>query len=133
MTGEPRTIRLVLDTSAALAWTRGSLAVGELIAEIDDENGAVILPLPCLIEAAHLTGLLELPRLDVLVAHRAVFLLSDDPADWQALAALRGLVGTADRASAAMLALDAEVDVLTRDPSWYAAVAGGKATLEFDD
>ncbi|WP_433824807.1 hypothetical protein ACQP2E_21945 [Actinoplanes sp. CA-015351] len=123
----------MLDTSAVVAWTRGSLAVGELIAEIDDEHGAVVLPLPCLIEAAHLTGLLEQVRLDALIAHRAVFLLSDDPQDWQALATLRGLVGTPGRASAAMLALDADVDVLTRDATWYTPVAGGKATLEFND
>ena len=133
MTDQPRTVRLVLDTSAVLGWCRGSIAVGELIAEIDDEGGAVILPLPCLVEAAHLTGMLEQDRLNVLTTHRAVFLLSDDPDDWVALATLRGLVGAADRASAAMLALDTGVDVMTRDGSWYASVAGGTAVLTFDE
>jgi len=32
-----RPLRLVLDTSAIAAWTRGSISVGELLAEIDLE------------------------------------------------------------------------------------------------
>ena len=47
-----RPARLVLDTSAIAAWTRGSVSVGELLAEIDLEQGAVIVPMPCLVEAA---------------------------------------------------------------------------------
>ncbi|MFC7533057.1 hypothetical protein [Actinoplanes sp. GCM10030250] len=133
MTDEHRAVRLVLDTSAVAGWVRGSVAVGELIAEIDDEHGAVLLPLPCLIEAAHNTGMLEQAHLEILIGHQAVVVVSDDPADWLALTTLRGLVGSADRASAALLALDAGVDVLTRDASWYQAVAGGRIGLRFQE
>ncbi|MBG0564585.1 hypothetical protein [Actinoplanes aureus] len=132
MTEKKRAVRLVLDASAVVGWVRGSVAVGELIAEIDDEYGAVILPLPCLVEAAHSTGMLQQAHLEILIGHRAVTLLADDPADWLALTTLRGILGSPDRASAAMLALDAGVDVLTRDASWYAGVAGGRIALQFD-
>ena len=33
-------LRLVLDNSSIAAFTRGSIAVGELIGEVDDERGA---------------------------------------------------------------------------------------------
>ncbi len=35
--------------------------------------------------------------------------------------------------SAAMPALDAGVDVMTRDARWYERVAGGGLALEFED
>lgn len=133
MSGQPRTIRLVLDTSAVLGWLRGSIAVGELIAEIDSEDGAVILPLPCLVQAAHQTGLLETDLLNVLIANPAVFVLSDEPDEWLALATMRDLVDGADRASAALLALMSNVDVMTREPGWYRAVDNGDIGHEFDD
>jgi hypothetical protein len=47
-----RPIQLVLDTSAITAFTSGSIAVGELIAEIDDEQGATGLPVVCVAEAS---------------------------------------------------------------------------------
>lgn len=133
MSDEPRTIRLVLDTTAITAWVRESVAVGEVIAEINDEYGAVIVPLACLVESAHVTAMLHRERLELLLAHPATFLVGDDGKDWVALAELRTLVGRADLASAAMVALDADVDVMTRDPRWYASVAGGRHVLEFDD
>ncbi|BCY09229.1 hypothetical protein [Actinoplanes sp. L3-i22] len=133
MTDGPRTERLVLDASAVAAWIRGSVAVGELIAEIDEEHGAVLLPLPCLVRAAHENGLLETGLLQILVEHPAVFVISDDPADWLALAAMNAIVDGADRASAALLALTAGVDILTRDASWYQGVSDGQIGLEFED
>jgi hypothetical protein len=129
----PRTVQLVLDATAIAAWTRGSVAVGELLIEIDEEHGAVIIPLSCLVEAGHATALMERGRLDLLVGHAATFLVSDDPQDWLALTELRTLTGRADCASAAMISLDYGVDVMTRDPRWYASVAGGRHVLEFDD
>lgn len=133
MSDAPRTVRLVLDASAVAAWVHGSLAVGELIAEIDDEHGAVILPLPCLVEAAQAISGLDDGRLDILAAHPAVLLQTDDPDDWRLLAAIRALVERPDMASAALLALDSSVDVLTREPEWYAQVAGGGIALPFGD
>jgi hypothetical protein len=129
----PRTIRLVLDSSAVAGWLSGSIAVGELIAEIDDEHGAVILPLPCLVEAAYSTGMLQPELLNALINHEAVFLLADNPEHWVELAALRSLVDGQDRASAAMQALECDVDVMTRNEGWYSGVAGGSIAHVFED
>ena len=129
MTDSP-TVRLVLDTTAITAWCRESVAVGELLAEIRDEDGAAVIPLACLVEAAHSTGLLEQQRLDLLVDHDATVLLEDDARDWKALAATRTVIGRADLASAAMLAMTCSVNVMTNDPRWYAEL--GDIVLEFD-
>lgn len=133
MTDEPRTERLVLDTSAVTGWIRGSVAIGELIAEVDEEHGAVLLPLSCLVQAAHLNALIETDLLQILINHPAVFVISDDPDDWMALAALNAIVDGHDRAAAALLAVAANVDILTRDASWYRGVSDGQRGLEFED
>lgn len=129
----PRTVAIVLDTTAVTAWVRESLAVGELLAEINDAYGVALIPLACLVEAAHRTALLEQARLELLVAHPATMIVSDNPDEWPALAATRNLVDRADLASAAWLAIDCGVDVMTRDARWYSSVNGGRDVLEFDD
>lgn len=133
MTDEPRTVRLVLDATAIAAYARGSVAVGEILIEVDAEHGAVVIPLSCLVEAAHATAMLERDRIGMLLGHDATFLVSDDPEDWVALAELRSLVDRADRASAALISLEYKVDVMTRDARWYSQVARGRRVLEFDD
>lgn len=133
MSDLPRTIRLVLDSTAIAAYTRGSVAVGELLGEIDDEHGAVVIPLTCLVEAGARTAMLEQPLIEALLAHRATYLVVDDPGNWVELTELRSIVGKLDLASAALLALDCEVYVLTRDARWYSGVASGGIALEFDD
>jgi hypothetical protein len=130
---DPRTIAIVLDTTAVTAWVRGSVAVGELLIEVDAERGAALIPLACLVESAHQTAMLDRARLELLVDHPATVLVADNPEDWQALTVIRALVDRPDLASAAMLALDGEVDVFTREAAWYAEVAGGRIVLEFDD
>lgn len=129
----PRTVAIVLDTTAVTAWVSGSIAVGELLAEIEDGHGAALIPLACLVEAAHKTALLEQARLELLVAHPATMVISDNPDEWPALAATRNLVDRADLASAAWLAIDCGVDVMTRDPRWYSQVNGGRDVLVFDE
>lgn len=131
MSDEPRTVRLVFDATAVAAFMRGSIAVGEILAEIDEEHGCVILPLACLVEAA--ASLLDREHLDLLIGHPATVLVSDDPAEWLALTQLRILTGRPDCAAAALIALDYQVDVMTREPGWYSAVAGGRRVLRFDD
>jgi hypothetical protein len=128
-----RDAKLVLDTSAITAWVRGSVAVGETLAEVNDENGAVVIPLWCLIEAGHNTAMIERERLELLLAHPATFLITDDAQDWAALVALRTLTGRPDCAAAAMLALDLGVDVMTADPRWYKGVADGRIVLRIEE
>jgi hypothetical protein len=132
VTGEAqpaRTVRLVLDTSAIEAWSSGSVAVGELLAETDNEHGAVIVPSACLIEAAARKGSVS-NLIDVLVRHPATFLLSDDPDDWRMLSNTRRIIGTLDSASAAWFAIECDVDVLTRQGHTYAELGNGDLTLE---
>lgn len=128
-----RTVRLVFDTTAITSWIRGSVAVGELLIEVDNEHGAVLIPFWCLVEAGHATGMLERERLELLLEHPATFLITEDGADWETLVVLRGLVDRIDSAAAIMLALDTGADVLTRHPDWYQAVGGGGLTLLIED
>jgi rRNA-processing protein FCF1 len=44
-------VTVVLDTSALLAYTKGSIAVGELVSIISDDDDTVLVPAACLAEA----------------------------------------------------------------------------------
>jgi hypothetical protein len=118
-----RPVRVVLDASAIVAFSRGSIHVGEVIAEVDDEDAAIGLPILCLVEATR--GAPDTDRLDLLVNHRASALLGDDGASWQALAATYDIVGRLDAASAALAAIDLDCAVLTAQPGLYGGLAGG--------
>ncbi|MEU4689511.1 hypothetical protein [Actinoplanes sp. NPDC023714] len=130
---QPRDVCLVFDTTAITSWVRGSVAVGETLAEIADDNGAVLIPLWCLVEAGHDIGMIDRERLDLLLAHAATYLIADDTDDWEMLAGLRALTGRHDCASAALLAIEMNVDVMTRHPEWYKAVRNGQLTLLIED
>lgn len=121
-----RQIRIVLDTSAILAFTRGSVEVGDTVAEVDDEGSLVGLPISCLAEARWRLG--DVDRLNMLVHHRATELIAA-PADWPALAATVDVVGRHDTASALLVAVRAGCDVLTAHPRRYAALAGGPPVI----
>ncbi len=64
-----RPVRVILDASAIVAFTRGSIDVGETIAEINDEYAAAGLPVLCLVEANRLVA--DSDRLELLVNHPA--------------------------------------------------------------
>lgn len=44
-------VTIVLDTSAILAYTKGSIAVGELLSIVADDGDTVLIPAACLAEA----------------------------------------------------------------------------------
>jgi hypothetical protein len=113
----------LLDASAIVAFTRESIGVGEVIAEVDDENAAIGLPMLCLVEASRAVA--DTDRLTLLVQHRASVVLGDDPADWRALAAMYDIVGRVDAASAAFTAIDWDISILTAQPGLYGGLAGG--------
>jgi rRNA-processing protein FCF1 len=46
------TVTLVLDTTAVLAYAKGSVAVGELLSIITDDGDTVLIPATCLAEAS---------------------------------------------------------------------------------
>lgn len=76
-----RPVRVLLDASAIVAFTRGSIDVGEVIAEVDDEHAAVGLPQLCLVDAEHAVA--DPARLDLLVTHRAASVLTDAADQWR--------------------------------------------------
>ncbi|WP_229069914.1 hypothetical protein [Actinoplanes sp. DH11] len=126
-----RPIHLILDTSAVIEYTRGSDHVGELLVEVDAEDAAVGVPFLCLSEA--LPYVTDRDRLQLLVTHPAVRIVSDEPWSWQAHAALRDLVGSSDAASAASAAINDEVWVLTRRPGLYAGINDGDLAIPIPD
>jgi hypothetical protein len=118
-----RQLRIVLDASAIVAFTRASIDVGEVVAEVDDELAAFGLPALCLVQASGVAA--DPDRLEVLVNHRAVSLLDVDAADWRALAVVRESVGRLDAATAALAATDQGCHLLTGEPGLYGALPGG--------
>jgi hypothetical protein len=119
-----RPINLVLDTSAIVAYTRASVAVGELLTEVAAEGGVVALPFLCLSQAATLvedSGLLTL-----LATHPATEVVGDDPETWPAHAALLSLVGRPDAASAMLASLDFGANLLTGTDRLYAGVGSDR-------
>jgi hypothetical protein len=90
-------IRIVLDSTAIVAFAHGSDDVGEVIRELADEGNHFAVPSVCLIEAAlHLEPSLW-PVAAVLLAHpRAVRL--ESPPDWRDVAAVAKDLGSQTRA-----------------------------------
>jgi hypothetical protein len=117
MTDGERPMRIVLDTSAIIAYCRESVDVGELIREVADDNGTAGLPMLGLAEAR--VRLADADMLDVLTSHDAIKVLTLDPSEWQDLAALDGSVGRRDAAAAMLDAIAHGVDILTAQPGLY--------------
>lgn len=122
MTDSLRPIQLVLDTSAIAAFTAGSIAVGELIAEIDDERGSTGLPVLCVAEASRQAA--DSDRLQLLVNHHATALVGVSGEDWRALATSVEIVGRVDAATAVLVAIEHDCHVLTATPRLYAGLDG---------
>lgn len=117
-------LRVVLDTSAIVAFTWERLHVGEVIAEVADEGGAVGLPTLCLTEAvAHSVS--DRDRLNLLVAHPACEVIEHEPLQWHGLAELYRAVGRLDAATAALIAATYRCHLLSAVPQLYAGLPGG--------
>ncbi|MEH1124223.1 hypothetical protein [Micromonospora sp. CPCC 206061] len=115
-------VRLVLDATAVAAYGRGNVAVGEIIAEVADEDAAIAVPDICLIEGAHQLDRDDWHVLDLLLAHSHVERL-DLPQDWRDVAAAARLLGSTSRAVAMLAAVDLRAYVLTAEPEAYGAEA----------
>ena len=118
-----RPVRVILDASAIVAFTRGSIDVGETIAEVSDEQGAAGLPVLCLVQAAQ--ALADRDRLDVRIHHEATVLLDNLADDWEALTALYDAVGRLDAATAVIAAYDSDSLILTAQPRLYGGLQDG--------
>jgi hypothetical protein len=122
MSNEQRPILIVLDTSAILAYTRGSIHVGEPMAEVDNDGGVVGLPVSCLAEASWMVS--DVDRLKLLAEHHATRLMTFSQ-DWPSLAETVETVGRMDAALAVLGAVGSGCDVLTACPGLYGGLEGG--------
>jgi len=122
MTDNARRIRLILDTSAIVAYAQGCSQVAAPLTEVDAQEAAVGLPIHCLAEAGW--TIRDLDRLDLLVNHRATQVINA-PDDWSALSAALDIVGRHDAAAALRSAIDFDCAVLTAQPRLYEGMAGG--------
>ena len=116
-----RPIRLILDTSAILAFARGSVDVGETLREVGDDSLAG-LPALCLAEARTIVHDVDL--FDLLVAHPATTVVSTS-SDWWALGMGLGIVGPLPATTAAQAAHDGQCALLTAVPRLYGGLDGG--------
>jgi hypothetical protein len=112
-------IRVILDTSAVLAYASGSIAVGEVMAEVTDDLASFAVPLPCLIEAARQVDNDYLPGVHLLEAHRYGVIVPDRVDRWRTIAGLARVLGRVDLASALIAAQDHAAYVLTAEPDAY--------------
>jgi hypothetical protein len=112
-------IRIILDTSATLAYAAGSLDVGEVIAEVADEDARFAVPLLCLVEAARQTSAEHLPSLYLLGSHQHGLILAELPKRWRSLAGVARVLGRADLAAALLAAQELQAYVLTAEPDSY--------------
>jgi hypothetical protein len=113
-----RELRLILDTSAVVAYARGSVDVGETITEVVNEDqwfGAAVV---CLAEASRLAGD-DRQGVALLAAHRRFVALPAEASEWAALAAWTELLGRVDLAASMLEAVDREGWVLTGEPRSY--------------
>ncbi len=119
-------IRVILDTSAIIAYTQWSINVGEVLAEVTDEGGEAGLPVLCLLDAA--SAAVDSDRLDLLVNHPCTVVLPVSE-DWRSLRAMRDVVGRTDAATAAVWAYDLGVCVLSGQPGLYAGWGDGASVI----
>jgi hypothetical protein len=116
MTDATRPMKLVLDTSAILAFTRGSIHVGEPISEVADEGGVSGLPTLCLAVAKWMVD--DDDRLQVLAEHPDTVVVPA-PEDPVALGAVETSVGNLDASSAVLTAIDQHAFIITARPGLY--------------
>ena len=123
-----RPIQVVLDASAIVAYIRGSIDVGETIAEVSSEGASIALPVLSLIEANR--AAVDREWLDHLLDHDAVTILDVKGSGWLALAMMHDLVDPLDSASAALATIDFRCPVLTARPRQYAGSMAAEWVIE---
>ncbi len=113
-----RPVRLVLDTSAILAFAGESLHVGETISQVDENGAAFGLPVACL-ATAHKA---DERMLQLLTSRHTCELLTVDVDEWRQWAAMCDVLGRLDAAAALLAASNFDCDVLTAEPDLYRAL-----------
>ena len=129
MSGEGSPIRLVLDTSAVLAYAAGSFDLGETMTEVIDEGARFAVPALCLAEAARQVDDDQAPTLALLATHTAAVVVPLAAEDWQPVGAAATLLGSTDRAVALLSALRVDGYVATTEPQRYDPDGSGDLPL----
>jgi hypothetical protein len=119
-----RAIRLVLDTSAVLAYGRGD-AVGETLREVFLNGSAFTVPVGCL---AAVGRKVEPHMVELLLNHAAFEPWSVPLVKWRVASAAFDTLGSLDLAEALTAAILLDCDILTGDPGSY-AVLGDEAPI----
>jgi hypothetical protein len=113
-------IRLVLDTSAVLAYASGSIHLGETITEVVDEGGRFAASVVCLAEAIRLVPDGQAPGVPLLTRHPKFTTLPMLAEDWDRLGYWASELGQVDRAAAVVEVLDRPAGYLvTAEPGRY--------------
>jgi PIN domain nuclease of toxin-antitoxin system len=112
------TVRLILDTSAVLAYIKGSIHVGELITELQDEADIrFAVPVLCLAEAGTVSD--DGDTL-VLLARHGRATVTSVPADrWLDLVNLSKMLGRVNHAATFMTATKHQAYLVTATPERY--------------
>lgn len=126
-----RPLRVVLDATAVTAFCRGSISVGEVLAEVEDERAAAGLPVLSLAEARRTIS--DTHRLHVLLELPATRLVGVPGEWWPELAATSDIVGRLEAAAAITTAITSACVVLTAAPGLYAGFADGGPVIAVDD
>jgi hypothetical protein len=113
-------VRLVLDSTAVLAYSAGPIHVGETITEVVDEGGRFGASVVALAEAARVVRENDAFGVPLLARHPRFDPLPARVEDWERLAWWSRTLGRLDRAAAVIEALDRDGYVVTADPDAYA-------------
>ncbi|OZV82510.1 hypothetical protein CA850_09600 [Micromonospora echinospora] len=117
-------VAVVLDATALIAYTRGQVAVGELMAEVADEGRHVAVPAACL-SAAYAAGRndLDAAMLGLLMTSPVVRIVPLGPETARQVGVrARTVEGDLAMGHAAVVALIHEAHFATTDPKAAAAV-----------
>jgi hypothetical protein len=114
------TVRLVLDTSAVLAYAAGSIHLGETIAEVVDEGGRFGSSAVCLAEAVRLVAADRELGVPLLTRHPRFVPLPVLADDWDRVGYWAKELGAVDRAATVVEVLDRPDGYLvTAEPGAY--------------
>ncbi|MFU8852332.1 hypothetical protein ACNAW0_15290 [Micromonospora sp. SL1-18] len=117
---EHRSITLVLDRSAALAYLAGSIHVTEPVGEVINDRQRFGITAVTAAEVLELvTGPKDRGDLHVLLGMEACTVLPTWGEDWQELGYWRGVTGRADLATTVMAALEHRASILTGEGHRY--------------
>ena len=112
------TVAMVLDTTAALAYSKGSLAVGETIAYLGEQPGRTFaVPIVCIAGAATTTD--DMDQLVLLGCHGLGEVTPVLANRWREVVTLSQLVGGVEFAVPFLAADEHDAYLLTASPERY--------------